>query len=294
MWKMMLEKNNLKNITKIAGIILVLFVGIAIGNSGSKQNQQAVSNNSVSPSVSAQAEISSSTPATEISESKGVDSSVLVKVTRVVDGDTIEIEGGEKVRYIGIDTPETVDPRKEVQCFGPEASKKNKELVEGKMVRLEKDVTDRDKYNRLLRYIYVGDTFINLELVKQGFAYSYSYPPDIKYQDQIVKAQQEAREAKRGLWNACPSDSRVSGSVSSPSASTSTKTPTPTSSPATQNSNGSCDIKGNISSTGEKIYHLPGCGSYAKTVIDESHGERWFCTEAEAQAAGWRRALNCP
>lgn len=67
----------------------------------------------------------------------------LVKVTRVVDGDTIEIEGGERVRYLGIDTPETVDPRKTVQCFGVEASKKNKELVEGKTVRLEKDITDK-------------------------------------------------------------------------------------------------------------------------------------------------------
>lgn len=127
------------------------------------------------------------------------------KVTRVIDGDTIEIEGGERVRYIGIDTPGTVDARKPVQCFGVEASNKNKELVEGKMARLEKDITNRDKYNRLLRYVYVDNTFINLELVKQGFAYSYSYPPDIKYQEQFLKAQQEAREAMRGLWSACPS-----------------------------------------------------------------------------------------
>ncbi len=66
------------------------------------------------------------------------------------------------MRYIGIDTPETVDPRKPVQCFGVEASNKNKELIEGKMVRLEKDITDRDKYSRLLRYVWVGDAFVNL------------------------------------------------------------------------------------------------------------------------------------
>lgn len=205
----------------------------------------------------------------------------LVKVTRVIDGDTIEIEGGERVRYIGIDTPETMDPRKPVQCFGVEASNKNKELVEGKMVRLEKDITDRDKYNRLLRYVYVGDIFINLELVKQGFAYSYSYPPDIKYQEQFVKAQQEAREAKRGLWSACPQVSQAAE-----------KTPAPV--VPSMPSDTSCQIKGNINASGEKIYHLPGCGSYSKTQIDESRGERWFCTEAEAQAAGWRKALNCP
>lgn len=201
------------------------------------------------------------------------------KVTRVIDGDTIEIEGGERVRYIGIDTPETVDPRKPVQCFGIEASKKNKELVEGKIVRLEKDITDRDKYNRLLRYVYVDDVFINLELVKQGFAYSYSYPPDIKHQDEFLKAQQEAEKSKQGLWNACPIEQQ-NQTIS---------TPTPT----TENNNGECLIKGNISSSGEKIYHMLGCGSYSKTTIDESRGERWFCTEMEAQSAGWRKALNC-
>ena len=196
------------------------------------------------------------------------------KVTRVVDGDTIEIEGGEKVRYIGIDTPETVDPRKPVQCFGIEASKKNKELVEGKTVRLEKDITDRDKYSRLLRYVWVDDLFVNLELVKQGFASSYSYPPDIKYQKEFLAAETEAREAGRGLWAACPIN------------------PSPTI--KVQEGPDSCDIKGNISTSGEKIYHLPGCGSYAKTQIDEKRGERWFCSEKEAQEAGWRKALNCP
>ena len=91
-------------------------------------------------------------------------------VSRIVDGDTIELGTGERVRYIGIDTPETVDPRKEVQCFGKEASAKNKELVEGKEVRLVKDVSDKDKYGRLLRYVYVGDVFVNEKLVSEGYA----------------------------------------------------------------------------------------------------------------------------
>jgi len=137
-----------------------------------------------------------------------------VKVVRVVDGDTIEVEFSgkmERVRYIGVDTPETVDPRKPVQCFGVEASKKNKELVEGKLVRLEKDITDRDKYNRLLRYVWLGDTLININeaLVAQGFATSYSYPPNIKYQDRFVKAEREARDNKLGLWTACASVSHL-------------------------------------------------------------------------------------
>ncbi len=125
-------------------------------------------------------------------------------VTRVIDGDTIEIEGGEKLRYIGMDTPETVDPRKPIQCFGEEASKKNKELVEGKMVRLEKDVTELDKYGRLLRYVYADNIFVNLLLVQEGFAHSYAYPPNVKYQSRFIAAERLARKQKKGLWGACP------------------------------------------------------------------------------------------
>ncbi|HXK40681.1 MAG TPA: thermonuclease family protein [Candidatus Paceibacterota bacterium] len=202
-----------------------------------------------------------------------------VLVTRVIDGDTIEIEGGQKVRYIGIDTPETVDPRKPVQCFGVEASNKNKELVSGKRVRLEKDVSETDKYGRLLRYIYIGDTFVNLELVKQGFAYSSTYPPDVKHQSQFTEAQRQAKEQNKGLWSSCP---------------VATPTPTVTATPSTTQQPSSCDIKGNISSSDEKIYHVPGCASYNATKIDEARGEKWFCSETEALAAGWRKALNCP
>lgn len=125
------------------------------------------------------------------------------KVSRVIDGDTIELVGGEKVRYLGIDTPETVDPRKPVQCFGREASKKNKELVEGKTVRLEKDITERDFYSRLLRYVWVEKNFINLELVKQGFANSSTFPPDVKYQKEFLLGEKEAKESGLGLWSAC-------------------------------------------------------------------------------------------
>ena len=127
----------------------------------------------------------------------------MVKVIQVIDGDTIKIKGGEMVRYIGIDAPETVDPRKSVECFGKEGFRRNKELVEGKIVRLEKDVVDRDKYHRLLRYVWIDDMLVNAELVKQGFAYAYSFPPDIKYHYLFTKAQQEAMQGKRGLWRSC-------------------------------------------------------------------------------------------
>lgn len=204
-------------------------------------------------------------------------------VIRVIDGDTIELQGGTRVRYIGIDTPESVDPRKPVECFGVEAKKKNEELVLGKRVRLEKDVSETDRYGRLVRYAYADGIFVNLELVKAGFAHSYTYPPDVKYQDQFVAAQKEAREAGRGLWTACASPSLPSA------------VPTETSlSGAAEGGAGDCAIKGNSNSAGEKIYHLPGCGTYNQTHIDEPRGERWFCTEDEAAAAGWRKAKNCP
>lgn len=124
-------------------------------------------------------------------------------VSRVIDGDTIELQNGEKVRYIGIDTPETVDPRKAVECYGKEASLKNKELVEGKEVRLVKDVSERDKYGRLLRYVYVGDVFINEKLVAEGYAHASTYPPDVAHSQLFLEKERLAREKKLGLWDKC-------------------------------------------------------------------------------------------
>ncbi len=128
----------------------------------------------------------------------------LTRVTRVIDGDTVVLEGGEHVRYIGMDTPETVDPRKPVQCFGVEAVRRNKEFALGKSVRLVKDVSDRDRYGRLLRYVYLENgTFVNLELVKEGYARASTFPPDVKFASEFVAAEKAAREAKRGLWASC-------------------------------------------------------------------------------------------
>ncbi len=208
-------------------------------------------------------------------------------VLRVIDGDTIELSDKRRIRYIGIDTPETVDPRKPVQCFGKEASNENKRLVEGKSVRLEKDISETDQYGRLLRYVYVDNTFVNDYLVRQGFAHASTFPPDVKYADKFREAQAEAQENNRGLWAGCPVGSNESN-TNSESSEINTVISNPSISP-----NSSCLIKGNISTSGERIYHLPGCGSYDKTVIDESAGERWFCTEDEAVTAGWRKAKNC-
>lgn len=132
--------------------------------------------------------------------SKGVVSET-VSVVRVVDGDTIEISGGEKVRYIGMNTPETVKQNWPVECFGKEASQENKALVEGKRVRLVRDVSDRDRYGRLLRYVYLEDgTFVNEVLVREGYAYATTFPPDVSKQAVFRVAELDARIAKRGLW----------------------------------------------------------------------------------------------
>lgn len=124
-----------------------------------------------------------------------------VRVNRVVDGDTIELETGEKVRYVGVNTPESVKISSPVECFGKIASEKNKEMVEGKLVRLEKDVSDKDRYGRLLRFIYLEDgTFVNDVLVRDGYARVSTFPPDVRLADQFKTAEREARDAKRGLW----------------------------------------------------------------------------------------------
>ncbi|MBI4080304.1 MAG: thermonuclease family protein [Candidatus Levybacteria bacterium] len=139
-------------------------------------------------------------PSSTVSVNKNLE---FVKVIKVVDGDTIEISGGKTLRYIGIDTPETVDPRRPVQCFGKEASEKNTSLVLGATIGIEKDVSETDRYGRLLRYVYKDNIFINELLVSEGFAVSSSYPPDVKYQDLFKDAERSARENALGLWGSC-------------------------------------------------------------------------------------------
>ena len=132
-----------------------------------------------------------------------------VKVARVIDGDTVELETGETLRYIGIDTPETKHPSKPVQCYGEEAYQANKKLVEGKTVRIVKDVSEFDKYKRLLRYVYVitqsspSGILVNDYLVRNGFAFASTFPPDVKFAEQFLQAQRNARENNRVIWKAC-------------------------------------------------------------------------------------------
>ena len=129
----------------------------------------------------------------------------VVQVVQVIDGDTIEVcclaGRREKVRYIGMNTPETQHPVKGIQSYGKEASGANRTLVAGRSIRLEFDVDQRDKYGRLLAYVYLQDgTFVNAWLVENGYAQVMTVPPNVKYQELFLKLQQEARTASRGLW----------------------------------------------------------------------------------------------
>lgn len=135
------------------------------------------------------------------------DSSIILqpaRVTRVVDGDTIEVDidgASYRVRYILVDTPETYGG---LEPFGPEASEANRRLVEGKTVWLEKDVSETDRYGRLLRYVYVDELLVNEELLRLGVAQVATYPPDIKYVDRFLEVQRQAQAGGVGLWGSEP------------------------------------------------------------------------------------------
>jgi micrococcal nuclease len=152
-------------------------------------------------------------PATLPNEPAG---SEIATVIRVVDGDTIEVRitgrdegpgaGGaeigsvHRVRLIGIDTPESVDPRRPVECFGVEASAAAGALLAGASVHLVKDVEEADGYDRLLRYVYLGQEMANARLVVNGYASAYTYPPNVRHSEMFVRLERDARDQGRGLW----------------------------------------------------------------------------------------------
>ncbi len=144
----------------------------------------------------------------------------LYAVTEFVDGDTIAVDmngKSEKIRFIGVDTPETHDPRKAVQCFGQVAAAFTKDLIGSNNVRLETDPTNtnRDRYGRLLRYVYLpSNKLVNAEIIKQGYGFAYTGFPFTK-SDEFIRYQAEAREQKRGLWSICSPSSNEYGGYTS-------------------------------------------------------------------------------
>lgn len=209
---------------------------------------------------------------------------------KVVDGDSLEI-GSDRVRLFGIDAPEgRQDCRRNGQAWrcGDDAAAKLRGLVAGATLRCMP--RDTDEYGRSVSVCKNGNTDINAEMVRAGFALAYR-----RYSNDYVDEENEARNAKRGLWAGeftAPWNYRRESREETPRPQ---QQPTPRAAPgggttATQPPNSRCGIKGNINQRGDRIYHLPGSDSYDSTVINERNGERWFCSEAEARAAGWRAA----
>lgn len=243
-------------------------------------------------------------------------------VSRVVDGDTIRLSAGEKVRLIGVDTPETRHPTKPVQYFGKEASLFTQGEIERRSVVLDYEANKRDKYGRLLAYVYRSPDrfFLNAEIIKQGYGFAYTRFP-FKYMEDFRQYERQAKTEGRGLWQREKKERTASPTQPAPVSPTrvelvaeskaveetrSAKQDPAPALPATMPEEpiadsgtvlvkkhvdpGNCKIKGNINRKGEKIYHVPGGRWYEKTKVEEDEGERWFCAEEEAEQAGWRKA----
>lgn len=177
------------------GVVLLILIGAA-----STPRPTSTSTPSPTPSIVAAQEAPAAATAPAVAGEAGETG----QVVKVIDGDTIALADGRVIRYIGIDAPETSHPSRGRECFAAEATAKNRELVDGKTLRLERDVSETDRFDRPLRYVYVDTLFVNDALVREGYARAVTYPPDVKYADQFRAAEQEARAAGRGLWgSAC-------------------------------------------------------------------------------------------
>jgi micrococcal nuclease len=218
-WLVYKKVSNLKVRNSILAVVAIstLFIGsawVSAMSSPTSPNKEVKQETSITPTslpeaqTAAVEDVKAVLPSTTPSQTPQQG----YKVVKVIDGDTIDvsIDGKtERIRFIGVDTPETVDPRKSVQCFGKEASAKTKQLLEGNNVVLDSDPTqgDKDKYSRLLRYVYLEDgTFVNKKLIEDGFGFEYTYNIPYKYQSEFKDAQKHAESSKIGLWadNACP------------------------------------------------------------------------------------------
>ncbi|ARK31241.1 thermonuclease family protein [Halalkalibacter krulwichiae] len=210
---------------------------------------------------------------------------IQASVVRVVDGDTLIVKldhkKEERVRLLLIDTPESVHPDKPVQPFGIEASEMVKELMKpGDLIHLELDVSERDKYGRLLAYVWIEDKMVNELLLEKGFArVAYVYAPNTKYVDQFYDIQKQAQERGIGIWSL---ENYVVDRGFNEEVYLEKDNPS--------HSDLSCSnpmIKGNHSSRGDFIYHVPE-GQY----YDQTNAEEMFCTEEEAKAAGYRKSMK--
>lgn len=184
----------------------------------------------------------------------------LVKiVTRIIDGDTFDVEGDIRIRLAGADAPEY--PK---GCLSEQSKTRLSELILGKQVEIEE--AGRDNFGRTIAFVFYDDLSINQTMVSEGLAKE-SSENESQYSSYLLSRQEEAQKAGRGIW----------------------------SSRCTKPQNKYCLIKGNSDpKSGTKIYHLPNCFNYEKIVINEKDKDKWFCSEKEAQAAGFRKSSDCP
>jgi micrococcal nuclease len=200
------------------------------------------------------------------------------QVVHVVDGDTIDIENDIRIRLLGIDSPERDE------CGYAEAQSFLESLVTDAHINLEKDISGADRYDRLLRYVYLpaneiraDDVLVNEAVLRAGHAKTLAIAPDNRYRDLFASAQDEARRAERGLWGMC---SQVDGAAERQA--------------DTQPTDEACVIKANISEKSYgRNYFLPGCPNYNRIKVDPGKGEGYFCTEAEAETAGFTKSASC-
>ena len=208
----------------------------------------------------------------------------------VIDGDTLEIRG-TRIRLHGIDAPESGQPctvaGRTTRC-GQQAALALADRIGSRPVACE--AKDRDRYGRVVAVCRAGREDLNAWMVAQGWALAYR-----QYAADYVGEEQAASSAKRGIWQGefvAPWVWRGNESLEAPPRVAQRPAVSQSASSSATRPRQSCDIKGNIAASGERIYHVPGGGYYDATRIDPSRGERWFCSEAEARAAGWRRSLR--
>ncbi|MEK7155032.1 MAG: thermonuclease family protein [Patescibacteria group bacterium] len=174
------------------------------------------------------------------------------QVVRIIDGDTVEVSGYAKsIRLIGIDTAE------KGECYREESTKATQDLLLDKLVRVETDANETDNFGRVLGYVYLTDgTFVNKMLLEQGVGRFFYDSVNLKHQEELITADEEARSGNRGLWKKC----------------------------------GPCRVKGNYDIHGKRYYHLPEFRHYSQVVVNLDKADRWFCSEDEAIKAGFVRA----
>lgn len=189
-----------------------------------------------------------------------------LKIVKVIDGDTVKLEDGTDIRYIGLDSPELGKGETPSECFAQEAKEINQNLVLGKRVRIETDVNEMDLFGRILAYVYLQpegekEIFINEYLLREGIAKFHLDTVNQRYIKTLVSTAELAHEQKKGLWSFCAPNPEVG-----------------------------CQVKGNYDKRGHRFYHLPSFRHYPQVKVNLENGDQWFCTEEEAKTAGFTRA----